>query len=37
MGPTLRFIHTIEILTQNVPLGITAVLLLRPTQAGGQT
>ena len=32
MGPTLRFIHTIEILTQNVPFGITAVLLLRPKQ-----
>jgi len=33
MGPTLRFIHTIEILTQNASLGITAVLLLRPKQA----
>lgn len=30
MVPVLRFIHTIEILTQNAPLGITAVLLLRP-------
>jgi glucan phosphoethanolaminetransferase (alkaline phosphatase superfamily) len=29
MGPTQRFIHTIEILTQNGSLGITAVLLLR--------
>lgn len=33
MGPTQRFIHAIEILTQNVPLGITAVLLLRAKQA----
>ncbi len=33
MGPTQRFIHTIEILTQNASLGITAVLLLRPKQA----
>jgi len=32
MGPTQRFIHTIEILTQNVSLGITAVLLLRAKQ-----
>lgn len=30
MGATQRFIHTIEILTQNAPLGIIAVLLLRP-------
>lgn len=30
MGPAQRFIHTIEILTQNAPLGIIAVLLLRP-------
>jgi hypothetical protein len=30
MGPKLRFIHTVEILTQNATLGITAVLLLRP-------
>ena len=30
MGPTQRMIHTIEILTQNAPLGIIAVLLLRP-------
>lgn len=29
MGPTQRFIHTIEILTQNASLGITTVLLLR--------
>jgi hypothetical protein len=35
MGPTQRFIHIIEILTQNAPLGITAVLLLRPKQASG--
>lgn len=33
MGSAQRFIHTIEILTQNVPLGITAVLLFRPKQA----
>jgi len=33
MGPTQRFIHTIEILTQNAALGITAVLLVRPKQA----
>jgi hypothetical protein len=33
MGPTQRFIHTVEILTQNASLGITAVLLLRPKQA----
>ena len=32
MGPTQRFIHTIEILTQNASLGITAVLLLRARQ-----
>jgi hypothetical protein len=30
MGATQRMIHTIEILTQNAPLGIIAVLLLRP-------
>jgi hypothetical protein len=29
LGPTQRFIHTIEILTQNFSLGITAVLLFR--------
>jgi len=33
MGPTLRSIFIIEILTENVSLGITAVLLLRPKQA----
>ena len=37
MGPTQRFIHTIEILTQNASLGITAVLLLRPKQAAAVT
>jgi hypothetical protein len=30
MGSTQRFIHTIEILTQNFPLGVVAVLLMRP-------
>jgi len=36
MGPTQRFIHIIEILTQNAPLGITAVLLLlRPKVGNG--
>ena len=30
MGTTQRMIHVVEILTQNAPLGITAVLLLRP-------
>jgi hypothetical protein len=30
MGSMQRFIHIVEILTQNVALGITAVLLLRP-------
>ena len=34
LGPTQRFIHTIEILTQNVSLGVTAVLLLRPARRG---
>jgi hypothetical protein len=33
MGPAQRMIHTIEILTQNAPLGIIAVLLLRPRSA----
>lgn len=33
MGPTQRFIHIIEILTQNVSLGITIVLLLRRKHA----
>lgn len=32
MGPTQRFIHTIEIFTQNASLGVTAVLLLRMRQ-----
>jgi len=30
MGARQRLIHTIEIFTQNFPLGVTAVLLLRP-------
>ncbi len=30
MGDTQRFIHIVEILTQNASLGVTAVLLLRP-------
>jgi hypothetical protein len=30
MSATLRFIHTVEIFTQNFPLGVTAVLLLCP-------
>jgi hypothetical protein len=30
MGPAQRFIHTIEILTQNFPLGFLATLLMRP-------
>jgi hypothetical protein len=33
MIPAQRFIHTVEILTQNMSLGITAVLLLRPRRA----
>jgi len=33
MTPAQRCIHIIEILTQNTPLGITAVLLLRPRPA----
>jgi len=33
MGLTQRFIHTIEILTQNFPLGFAAVLLMRPKAA----
>jgi hypothetical protein len=33
MVPAQRFIHIIEILTQNALLGITAVQLLRPKQA----
>jgi hypothetical protein len=30
MGTAQRVIHTVEIFTQNFPLGVTAVLLLRP-------
>jgi len=30
LGGTQRLIHTIEIFTQNFPLGVTAVLLVRP-------
>lgn len=33
MIPAQRFIHIVEILTQNMPLGITAALLLRPKRA----
>jgi hypothetical protein len=33
MGTTQRLIHTVEIFTQNFPLGVTAVLLLRPKSA----
>ncbi len=33
MGATQRFIHVIEIFTQNAALGFTAVMLLRPKQA----
>ena len=33
MGTAQRFIHIVEILTQNAALGITAVLLLRPGSA----
>lgn len=33
MGATQRFIHTVEIFTQNFSLGATAVLLLRPRSA----
>jgi len=32
MGATLRMIHTVEILTQNAPLGATIVLLMRPAR-----
>ena len=32
MVPAQRMIHVVEIFTQNVPLGIVAVLLLRPKQ-----
>jgi hypothetical protein len=31
MGTAQRLIHIVEILTQNLSLGITAVVLLRPT------
>jgi hypothetical protein len=33
MGTAQRFIHIVEIFTQNVSLGATAVLLLRPRSA----
>ena len=33
MGATQRFIHVIEIFTQNAALGFTAVMLFRPKQA----
>jgi hypothetical protein len=33
MGARQRFIHTVEIFTQNFSLGVTAVLLLRPRSA----
>lgn len=33
MMPAQRYIHMVEILTQNMSLGITAVLLLRPNRA----
>lgn len=33
MGARQRFIHTVEIFTQNFSLGVTAVLLLRPRPA----
>ena len=32
MVPAQRYIHIVEILTQNAALGITAVLLLRPRE-----
>lgn len=32
MVPTQRFIHVFEILTQNFPFGVTAVLLLRRSE-----
>ena len=31
MGAAQRIIHTVEILTQNAPLGATIVLLMRPS------
>jgi hypothetical protein len=33
--PAQRLIHIVEIFTQNASLGVTAVLLLRPTSAAG--
>ena len=33
MLPAQRYIHIVEILTQNAALGITAVLLLRPSRS----
>ena len=33
IAATQRYIHIIEIMTQNVSLGVTAVLLLRPTRS----
>jgi hypothetical protein len=33
MGSAQRFIHTIEILTQNFPLGFAATLMMRPKPA----
>jgi hypothetical protein len=33
MTTTQRFIHVVEIFTQNAALGATAVLLLRPRRA----
>jgi len=33
MGVGQRFIHTVEIFTQNFSLGVTAVLLFRPRSA----
>ena len=35
MGPRQRFIHMIEILTQNASLGFTAGMLLRTKKARG--
>jgi hypothetical protein len=35
MLPVQRYIHIVEIMTQNVSFGITAVLLLRPGTARG--
>jgi hypothetical protein len=33
MGATQRYVHIVEIFTQNFSLGVTAVLLLRPRAA----